>query len=273
MPAPIQLLFDLGLEDLNPIEVGESDNFPDRCVFPKSFNGVIIHHIRSGWGDFSFKGKHYHIGPGKGFIILPGQEQDIHYTADHDDPWEYAWISFTGKLAPRFSVLPPVFDIPEGSFPHTYDLKNATASIGYLLSADLFDLYARLVEPLLHEEDVISEIVELIDARYIDRLSVETLAARFGMDRRELSRRFKERTGVCMRTYLTEVRMKQAERFLLEGRSAKTIAELCGFSSASNFHKMFTAHHGVTPNEWKRSIDTESKGSPWRARGAVSEAD
>ncbi len=252
MAAPVQLIFDLGLEDLNPIEVGECANLPNHHVDPKSFNGVIIHHIRSGWGDLSFKDKHYRVGPGQGFIILPGQERYVHYTADHDEPWEYAWISFTGKLAHRFSILPPVFDIPAGSFPNTYDLKNATDAIGYLLAADLFALYARLVEPMLVKEDCVSEIMELIETRYMDRLSVDALSARFGMDRRELSRRFKARTGACMRTYLTEVRMKQAEAYLLEGRSAKEIAELCGFSSVSNFHKMFIAHHGMTPIEWKR---------------------
>jgi len=51
MPAPFQLLFDLGLEDLNPIEVGENDNYPDQNVYPTSLNGTILHYIRNGWGD------------------------------------------------------------------------------------------------------------------------------------------------------------------------------------------------------------------------------
>ncbi|MBQ9968812.1 MAG: AraC family transcriptional regulator [Oscillospiraceae bacterium] len=251
MRAPIQLLFDPGLDDLNPIEVGEHTNYPDNFVRPKSFNGVIIHHIRSGCGSFTLKDRHYRVGAGQGFIILPGQQQDVYYLSDHDDPWEYAWVSFTGKLAHRFSVLPPVFDIPEGSFPHTYDLRHASEPIAYLLAADLFDLYAKLVEPLLAEDDRIAQISQIINDRYMERLSIEALSKRFGMDRRELSRRFKAQTGRSVRTYLTEVRMRHAETLLQEGRSAKTIADLCGFSSASNFHKMFTDHYGMTPNEWK----------------------
>lgn len=255
MRAPIQLLFDLGLEDLNPIEVGEHTTYPDNLVRPKSFNGVIIHHIRSGTGSFSLKGKVYPVRAGQAFLILPGQQRDVYYLSDHDDPWEYAWISFTGKLAHRFSVLPPVFDLPEGSFPHTYDLKHTDDSLPYLLAADLFDLYAKLVDPLLIEVDRIGEIMSLIDTHYMERLSVEILAEHFDMDRRELSRRFKARTGRSTRTYLTEVRMKHAETLLLEGRSAKEIAELCGFSSASNFHKMFASHYKMTPIEWKRIQD------------------
>lgn len=251
MPAPIQLLFDLGLEDLNPIEVGESDNFPDRSVYPKSFNGTIIHHVRRGYGNLYTRGQHFYVRPGQAFIILPGEENEVHYTSDRDDPWEYAWISFTGKLAPRFSILPPVFDVPEDSFLNTYDLKNATETIGYLLAADLYALYAKVVDPLYHKQDIIPLIVEHIEQNYMQKLTVEEYVAAYGIDRRELSRRFKAQTGFCVRGYLTHVRMKRAEAFLAEGRSIKEIAALCGFSSASNLHKMFTAHHGLTPVQWK----------------------
>lgn len=257
MSGPIQLLFDLGLEDLNPIEVGENDNYPDQCVHPKSFNGTILHHVRSGWGDLYIRGKHYRIGPGQGFILHPGQEVFTHYTADHDEPWEYAWISFTGKLAPRFSVLPPVFDIPVGSFPHTYDLKNATETIGFLLAADLYALYAQLVDPIYRQQDHIRLIVDHIEENYGKKLTVEEFAARYQTDRRYLSQQFKAKVGVSVRTYLTHVRMRHSEEYLLQGKSVREIALLCGFSSPSNFHKMFTAHHGVTPQQWKQDHGKE----------------
>lgn len=262
MPAPIQLLFDLGLEDLNPIEVGESDNFPDRCVYPKSFNGTILHHIRSGWGDLYVSSNHYRIGPGQGFIIHPGQEDTVHYKADHDDPWEYAWISFTGRLAPRFSVLPPVFDVPEGSFPHTYDLKNATSAIGYLLAADLHALYARLVDPIYRRQDHIRLIQDHIEENYMHKLTVESFSDRFQIERRRLSLQFKARLGVSIRTYLTQVRMKKAEEFLLMGYSSGEIAAMCGFSSISNFHKMFTSHHSMTPLQWKQLYGRQTSKRP-----------
>lgn len=256
MPVPVQLLFDLGLEDLNPIEVGECDNFPERSVFPKSFNGTIIHYVRRGYGNLYSRGEHYSVGPGQAFIILPGEENHVHYTSDSANPWEYAWVSFTGKLAPRFSVLPPVFDVPEDTFLHTRDLKNATDTIGYLLAADLYALYAKVVDPMYHKQDILPSIIEHIEQNYMQKLTVEDIGARFGLDRRDLSRRFKARTGLCVRAYLTRVRMKHAEALLEEGRSVKDIASRCGFSNSSNFHKLFTAHHGLTPIQWKAQYQT-----------------
>lgn len=254
MPAPIQLLFDLGLEDLNPIEVGESDNFPDRRVYPKSFNAIILHHVRKGCGTLSIKGKTYHVGPGQGFIIHPGEEDETHYISDHDDPWEYAWISFTGKLAHRFRLLPTVFSVPQNAFPHTYDLKNATDTIGYLLAADLHDIYARLVDPLYHRQDHIQLITEHIAQHYMERLTVEAFAERYRMDRRALSQQFKAKTGMSIRTYMTQIRLENAKQLLLQGRSSRETAILCGFGNASNFHKIFTAVHNMTPAQWKKDI-------------------
>jgi len=252
MPAPFQLLFDLGLEDLNPIEVGENDNYPDQNVYPTSFNGTILHYIRNGWGDLYIREKHYRVGPGQSFIIHPGQEDMVHYTADHENPWEYAWVSFTGKLAPHFSVLPPVFEVPEGSFSHTHDLKNATSAIGYLLAADLYALYARLVDPIYRKQDHIRLIADHIEENYGKKLTVEDFASRFHTERRHLSKQFKAKMGVSIRAYLTQVRMSRSEEFLLLGHSVKDIAAMCGFSSVSNFHKMFTAHHSMTPMQWKQ---------------------
>ena len=252
MPAPIQLMFDLGLNDLNPIEVGESENFPDRHVFPKSFNAVIIHHIRRGWGTLHIKGQDYRLGPGQGFIIMPGEEHTLHYKSDHDDPWEYGWISFTGKLAHRFSALPPVFDLPAGSFPHMYDLRNASDNLGYLLASDLFTLYAKLLNPKYRQCDHIQLIIEHIEKNYMQKLTVEDFAQRFNMDRRYLSQQFKSSTGTTIRAYLTKTRMAQAAKLLAQGSNTKDVAMSCGFSNTANFHKQFASFYGKTPSQWKK---------------------
>ena len=252
MSAPIQLIFDLGLEDLNPIEIGEYSSFPDRKVSPLSFNAIVIHHVRRGRGIFCSRGKEYPVGPGQGFIMLPGEENSIHYISDHDDPWEYAWVSFTGKLANCFSILPPVFDLPKDAFPHLRDLKHATASIGYLVAGDLFTLYGELLQPHYDQRDHSQLIVEHIEKNYMHKLTVENFAVRFNMDRRYLSQQFKEKTGMSIRAYLTKVRMERATEFLAQGHSTSETSTLCGFGNTSNFHKMFSAHYGLTPLEWKK---------------------
>lgn len=250
MSAPFQMLLDLGLDDLNPIMVGEHCVLPDLHVEPLLFNSVVIHHVRHGHGTLYSRGDSHPVGPGQAFIILPGETAS--YKADHDDPWEYAWIGFTGKLAYRFSVLPPVFTLPEGAFPHMHDLRNATSAIGYLLASDLFSLYANLLDPQHQERDFAQLIIEHIDKNYMQKLTVENFAQRFNMDRRYLSQQFKAKTGTSIRSYLTQVRMEHAAELLSDGFGTREASILCGFGNTSNFHKMFTAHYGMTPLQWKQ---------------------
>lgn len=250
MAAPFQLFLDPGLEDLNPIMAGEYTQLPDRLAEPRLFNAVIIHHVRSGYGTVCCRSSNQRVGPGQAFILLPGETAEC--TPDADDPWEIGWVAFTGKLAYRFSALPPVFTLPEGSFPNLYDLNSAFGSVGFLLSGDLFTLYARLLDPQQQERDFVQLIVEHIEKNYMQKLTVENFARRFNMDRRYLSQQFKAKKGVSVRTYLTQVRMTKAKELLACGCSTSDTAAKCGFSNTSNFHKMFTSFHGMTPLQWKQ---------------------
>ena len=250
MSAPFQLLFDLGLDDLNPIMAGEDDIPSSHRVYPMLFNSVVIHHVRHGSGTLYSRGAEHPVKAGQGFILLPGESAS--YRADHDDPWEYAWIGFTGKLAYRFSDLPPVFDLPAGALPNLRQLKQADESIGYLLAGDLFTLYAELLQPQYQERDFVQLIAEHIEKNYMQKLSVENFAQRFNMDRRYLSQQFKNRYGVSIRTYLTETRMTRAGELLRQGYSTRDASLMCGFGNTSNFHKMFTAHYNMTPLQWKQ---------------------
>lgn len=250
MPALFQLKFDLGLEDLNPILAGEHTPRPDRQDAPALSDCMVIYHIRSGHGTLYSRGAEYSIGPGQAFLLLPGETTS--FRADRDTPWEYAWIGFTGKLAGRFSALPPVFTLPEDALPHLHDLHNADGSIGFLLAADLFALCAKLLGPGHQERDFASLIAEHIDKNYMQKLSVENFALRFNMDRRYLSQQFKVKKGVSIRTYLTQVRVINAGRLLAEGYSTGEAASMCGFGNVSNFHKMFTDYYGMTPLQWRQ---------------------
>ena len=91
----------------------------------------------------------------------------------------------------------------------------------------------------------------------MQKLKIENFALRFNMDRRYLNQQFKAKTGISVRAYLTQVRVIKASELLLKGHSTAETAALCGFGNASNFHKMFTDHYGMTPLEWKQSHRAE----------------
>ena len=58
----------------------------------------LIHHIISGKGCLKVKQKDFMLTAGDSFLVYPGTETS--YTADSEDPWEYAWVGFNGSDAP-----------------------------------------------------------------------------------------------------------------------------------------------------------------------------
>ena len=64
---------------------------------------------------------------------------------------------------------------------------------------------------------------------------------------------FATKLGVDFRTWRTNLRIEEAKNLLLENKDASIniIAEACGFSDKSNFHRQFVKIVGCSPKEWR----------------------
>lgn len=83
--------------------------------------------------------------------------------------------------------------------------------------------------------------------------SRDEIAAQLGTTKELLQLYFAMKVGEDFRTWRTELRIGDAKKLLLEDRSASVnvIAEICGFSDRSNFHRQFTKIVGCSPKEWR----------------------
>ena len=80
---------------------------------------------------------------------------------------------------------------------------------------------------------------------------MEEISEKMNLDRRYLSRLFKEKTGQTIQEYLISVRMEAAKKQLARGASVAEAAQLCGYDDACNFSKMFKRLFGISPGKWK----------------------
>lgn len=72
--------------------------------------------------------------------------------------------------------------------------------------------------------------------------SVEELARRFGMSERNLSRAFRNATGMTVHQYRTRVRLEHARALLRNpGLTMEAIAEKCGFTNARQLRRLLNA--------------------------------
>jgi AraC-like DNA-binding protein len=66
---------------------------------------------------------------------------------------------------------------------------------------------------------------------------------------------FKQQVGMSFRQYLTSIRLNQAENLLLSGEyRVGEVADLCGFSDAFYFSKVYRKEKGISPSKVSQVI-------------------
>ena len=92
-----------------------------------------------------------------------------------------------------------------------------------------------------------------IHVHYAESLSLEVLAQRFYMSSCYLSHQFKAVTGFTLTEYIHATRLRNVQALLINTGMPITEAALsCGFSSFSQFNRVFQKHLGMTPTEYRR---------------------
>ena len=190
------------------------------------------------------------MGPGQAFICLPGEV--VFYQADETDPWEYQWVGFSGTLSHDFSILPPVFDVPENTFRFLKDLRTTDENLEYHLASDLFLLHARLIRPQKEKPDYVRLAMDYIHATYTKKVTVEDIARHLGLNRSYLSKIFSKKTNSTIQGYIMAARHEDAKRCLTQGFSVIETAAACGYTDPSNFSKLFKAREGMSPKHWQK---------------------
>ena len=79
---------------------GYSTTEPLHSFGPAVRPHYIIHFILNRKGIFQIHEKTYHLETGQGFLIEP--DELTFYQSDAQEPWEYLWIGFNGKMIPEF---------------------------------------------------------------------------------------------------------------------------------------------------------------------------
>ncbi len=245
-------LLDRGYTELNPLTCGTH-----RCPPGHTARGLrdyyLIHYVESGAGTLRMGGVDYRVTPGKIFIIREGE--DALYFADSTNPWCYVYIGFRGRLARRLDKLDsPIADISATTAGLFSALIGRDDTVEEFAAAVLYAIFADVFEGCSKRPHYVRRAADMINANYMDRITVESVAEAMRLDRRYLSRIFKERIGMSLKDYITKVRMERAMEHLSSGKSVALTAELVGYLDAFNFSKMFKKHTGMSPKEYAAFI-------------------
>ncbi len=257
-------LLNKAYNDINPLIFGWENCDPGHSFGPASREYYLIHYVISGCGTFERKGVIYTLSKGSIFLIRPYEL--TFYKADSKEPWEYIWIGFNGEVVQELlessglSEDKCTLSVP--SLRNTFLSMKEAADLPH--STELF-LASKILEmfSILHEEFRPSSKMssgslyskrakDYIQANYANQISVESIAAMLGIDRRYLCRVFCKNTGDTPQNFLVNFRLEKAATLLAKhGYSVSEAARSTGYEDIYNFSKMFKKKFGVPPSRYK----------------------
>ena len=110
----------------------------------------------------------------------------------------------------------------------------------------------------------IAEVTENSASVFDVEFSLETLAGIIGVNSKYVSKVINEYYGCNFRTFINEIRVREAQRRLLDTAgygcyTIKAIAESVGYKSHANFILIFRKHVGITPSQYQKMAAGEEK--------------
>ena len=139
---------------------------------------------------------------------------------------------------------------PDG-YRSLYQMNNVAQIIQWLLT--LRDSLCTILKSRrkTYKEHLISNVQKYINNHIEERLSLNDVAAVFGLSPNYLSALFKKTCNVGFSEYITQGKVAKAKSMLLEQElKIYEVAEQLGFESAFYFSKVFKKVEGVSPREY-----------------------
>ncbi|WP_027094179.1 AraC family transcriptional regulator [Cohnella thermotolerans] len=257
---------------LTVLFAGHSQTEPSHRMGPQKLDYVLIHTVIEGKGWFRCRDKHYDLGAGDSFVILPGELHS--YQADERHPWRYRWISFRGSEGERWLAAAGVdaeHPIVHGgeetalkamaAVEKAFRKKEWTSeweAEGWLRLA--FAAWAKANRPVGPPGGVgkqgiaqaeADRAARWLQAQSAHAVTIAQMAKELGYHRTHLTKLFRREMGMSPIRYLQQLRMERAKALLLEPLSVAEVALAVGYADPLYFSKSFKKHVGCTPSEFR----------------------
>ena len=230
--------------------------------------------VEDGEGELVYEGKKYELKTGD-VVFIDCRKAYSHSTGMNLNAglWSLRWCHFYGPSMPAIYAkycerggLPVIrgADVSQYAAILT-DIYTLASSSDYIrdmrINGKLNDLLTLLMESSWHREAhtnapkkmEISRVKSFLDEHYKEKLSLESVASHFFIDKHYLARLFKEQYGVTLVTYLQQVRITHAKRMLrFTNKSIEEIGLECGIGELNYFSRVFKKLEGVSPSEFRR---------------------
>ena len=259
--------FAVALSDLFPIEnilIGTTHPFPSYKVKRRA-NGksYLFEFIIEGEGECILCGKTQKLKSGD--LLVIGKDDPHDYRSNPKNPMKKLWVRFSstylGVMLDNYRISTGVYraDVKK-EFIALYGVakidtspQNKFFEIAELLHAIVVKTARTAFE---QTENSLSLIKNALLSSIYSKKNLDEIAADLFMSKSNLIRSFKKQTGLTPYQFLLNEKMSVAKTLLATTTmQVKNIAELLCFSDEHYFSFLFKQKTGLTPSQYKNSIE------------------
>jgi AraC family transcriptional regulator, transcriptional activator of pobA len=104
----------------------------------------------------------------------------------------------------------------------------------------------------LRDEPLLAAVFDVVERRFAEPISLREVAAEVGLTPGHLTTVVGRRTGRTVQQWITERRLAEARRLLIEtDLTVQAVAGRAGYADAGYLTRRFRAAHGIPPQEWR----------------------
>ena len=100
-----------------------------------------------------------------------------------------------------------------------------------------------------HLDERIHQVQDLLAQSLDKKPSLEAVAEQVYMSSRNLTRLFKQTTGITIGAYLDKLRVERALQLFAEGQKVDAVTAACGLQSPNRLRQLLKKYQGVLPGD------------------------
>ena len=240
----------------------------------QNLSSFLFFYVVDGEGSLTYNNQTYSMK--KGDCAFIDCRNKYSQSSSSKNLWSLKWVHFYGSnmseiyskyLERGGEVCFSVDDVAENPFVPLLDLIMETASSSsYIrdmkINEELSQLLTILMEYSWNPEKAktantnglnIANVRAFIDQHYTEKISLETVAKQFNVNKSYLLRVFKGNTGLTVNNYILQKRILMAKNELrFTNKTLDVIALECGLEEANYFIRVFKKIEGLTPGEYRK---------------------
>ena len=227
--------------------------------------------VESGKGSLMYDGMNYRLETGD--VVFIDCQKPYSHSTDAGDLWHLKWCHFYGTSVQAIYMKycerggSPVFhtkniEVYRELLSELYAIADSDdyirdMRINEKLSILLTYLMAESWHPERHQTERVKkldvkQIKAFVDNHYAEKITLESLAENFFINKNYLARLFKDQYGMTLTSYIQRVRITHAKMMLrFTDKKAEEIGMLCGYGELSYFSRVFKKIEGISLSEYR----------------------